>query len=118
MCNLAQAQENLEPGKRVDPRSEIWPALVDFCADRFLAAFYFALRDTLVANSIDEAVVISKAKDCNQGRRWRVVTMDGMKVEAVGTLEGGGDPNRMRRGKSSVLSRWVSEKNFARVPVQ
>ncbi|XP_075058170.1 structural maintenance of chromosomes protein 4 [Mixophyes fleayi] len=49
-------------------------------------AFYFALRDTLVANSLDQATKVAFQKD----KRWRVVTLQGQIIEQSGTMTGGG----------------------------
>ena len=43
-------------------------------------AFYFALRDTLVADSLDQATRVAYQKD----RRWRVVTLQGQIIEQSG----------------------------------
>ncbi|KAL3218956.1 hypothetical protein MRX96_031220 [Rhipicephalus microplus] len=58
-----------------------------------LPAFYFVLRDTLVANDLDQATRIGL-----QGRtRHRVVTLQGELVDVSGTMSGGG--GRVSRGK-------------------
>lgn len=46
-------------------------------------AFYFALRDTLVADNLDQATRVAYQKD----RRWRVVTLQGQIIEQSGKLE-------------------------------
>jgi len=63
-----------------------------------LPAFYFALRDTLVAKDMDQATRIAYG-----ARRYRVVTLVGGIIEASGAMSGGG--NRMSRGRmgSKVL---------------
>lgn len=43
-------------------------------------AFYFALRDTLVADNLDQATRVAYQKD----RRWRVVTLQGQIIEQSG----------------------------------
>lgn len=43
-------------------------------------AFYFALRDTLVADNLDQATRVAYRKD----RRWRVVTLQGQIIEQSG----------------------------------
>lgn len=72
---------------------------------QFLPAFYFALRDTLVAKNLDEASSIAY-----QGKqsKYRVVTLDGQMVEMSGAMSGGG--NRARRGgMSSSIAPGLSE---------
>ena len=49
-------------------------------------AFYFALRDTLVANDINQATRIAYG-----ATRYRVVTLGGDMVELSGGCEGGGE---------------------------
>jgi structural maintenance of chromosome 4 len=61
-------------------------------------AFYFALRDTLVAQDLTQAIRVAESG----GRKWRVVTLDGKLIEAVGTMSGGGNAV-MRGGMSSKL---------------
>lgn len=43
-------------------------------------AFYFALRDTLVANDMEQATRLAFQKD----KRWRVVTLKGQIIEMAG----------------------------------
>lgn len=45
-------------------------------------AFYFALRDTLVAQDMDQATRMAFQKD----KRWRVVTLKGQIIEMAGGL--------------------------------
>ncbi|GLE11210.1 hypothetical protein PINS_up023549 [Pythium insidiosum] len=76
---------------------------------RYLPAFYFALRDTLVAKDLDEASAIAyQGSQC----KYRVVTLDGQLVELSGAMSGGG--NRVRSGgMSSSLASGVSEAEIA-----
>lgn len=53
--------------------------------DRVRPAFYYALRDTLVANEIDQATRIAYG-----AKRFRVVTLKGDLIETSGTMSGGG----------------------------
>ncbi|XP_064456079.1 structural maintenance of chromosomes protein 4-like isoform X2 [Ornithodoros turicata] len=72
------------------------PRLFDLVAVRdesILPAFYFALRDTLVADDLDQATRIGL-----QGRtRYRVVTLNGELVDVSGTMSGGG--GRVSKGR-------------------
>lgn len=45
-------------------------------------AFYFALRDTLVADDLDQATRVAFQKD----KRWRVVTLQGQIIEQSGKV--------------------------------
>ncbi|MED6278155.1 Structural maintenance of chromosomes protein 4, partial [Characodon lateralis] len=59
-------------------------------------AFYFALRDTLVAQDMEQATRMAFQKD----RRWRVVTLKGQIIEMAGTMTGGGRVLKGRMGSS------------------
>ncbi|KAA0200463.1 hypothetical protein HAZT_HAZT006975 [Hyalella azteca] len=53
--------------------------------ERVKTAFYFAIRDTLVANDLDQASRIAYGRE-----RHRVVTLMGDLIEPTGTMSGGG----------------------------
>uniref|UniRef100_A0A667YD20 Structural maintenance of chromosomes protein 4 n=1 Tax=Myripristis murdjan TaxID=586833 RepID=A0A667YD20_9TELE len=59
-------------------------------------AFYFALRDTLVAQDMEQATRLAFQKD----KRWRVVTLQGQIIEMAGTMTGGGRIMKGRMGSS------------------
>ncbi|KAJ3590816.1 hypothetical protein NHX12_008764 [Muraenolepis orangiensis] len=59
-------------------------------------AFYFALRDTLVAMDMEQATRMAFQKE----RRWRVVTLQGQIIEMAGTMTGGGRVMKGRMGSS------------------
>ncbi|TNN01759.1 hypothetical protein fugu_011141 [Takifugu bimaculatus] len=67
-------------------------------------AFYFALRDTLVAQDMEQATRIAFQKD----RRWRVVTLKGQIIEMAGTMTGGGRVMKGRMG-SSIAASQISQ---------
>ncbi|ANB14397.1 condensin subunit SMC4 [Sugiyamaella lignohabitans] len=58
-------------------------------APEYAPAFYSVLFDTLVAKDADQARRIAYGK-----KRWRVVTLDGVIVEASGAMSGGGEISR------------------------
>ncbi|XP_055642960.1 structural maintenance of chromosomes protein 4 [Toxorhynchites rutilus septentrionalis] len=60
--------------------------------ERVLPAFYFALRDTLVADNLDQGQRIAYGP-----KRFRVVTLNGDVIETSGTMSGGG--RSMQRGR-------------------
>jgi len=62
--------------------------LVQLNEPKFADAFYFALKNTLVASNIDAASHIAY----NLDRRHRVVTLQGELIEISGTISGGGKP--------------------------
>ena len=61
--------------------------------DSVLPAFYFALKDTLVASDLDAATKIAYDGD---RAKWRVVTMQGGLIDTSGAMSGGG--NSARKG--------------------
>ncbi|XP_077204669.1 structural maintenance of chromosomes protein 4 isoform X1 [Paroedura picta] len=67
--------------------------------EKIRQAFYFALRDTLVANNLDQATRVAFQKD----KRWRVVTLQGQIIEQSGTMTGGGGKVVKGRMGSSVV---------------
>ncbi|KAJ1988089.1 Structural maintenance of chromosomes protein 4 [Dimargaris cristalligena] len=69
---------------------------------RYAPAFYNALRDTLVAQDMDQAnrIAFGSGK-----RRWRVVTLSGQLIETSGAMSGGG--TRVARGLMS--SKFVAD---------
>ena len=55
-------------------------------------AFYYALRDTVLAQSLEDAQSFAY----KQKTRWRVVTLQGQVIELSGTMSGGGKPRKGR----------------------
>jgi len=55
--------------------------------DLVLPAFYFAIKDTLVAKDLDTATSIAYEGD---RAKWRVVTLQGGLIDTSGTMSGGG----------------------------
>uniref|UniRef100_A0A8C7L3T4 Structural maintenance of chromosomes protein n=1 Tax=Oncorhynchus kisutch TaxID=8019 RepID=A0A8C7L3T4_ONCKI len=73
-------------------------------------AFYFALRDTLVAKDLEQATRLAFQKD----KRWRVVTMQGQIIEMAGTMTGGG--GRVMRGRmGSSIGTEVTQQELDRM---
>ena len=50
--------------------------------EKYAGAFYYALRDTLVAANTETAKKIAYGK----AKRWRVVTLEGVMIDISGTL--------------------------------
>ncbi|CAG9568632.1 unnamed protein product [Danaus chrysippus] len=65
---------------------------------RVLPAFYYALRDTLVASNLEQATKIAYGRT-----RYRVVTLQGDVIEIAGTMSGGGRTTMRGRMSSSVV---------------
>ncbi|XP_034723719.1 structural maintenance of chromosomes protein 4 isoform X1 [Etheostoma cragini] len=72
-------------------------------------AFYFALRDTLVAQDMEQATRMAFQKD----KRWRVVTLKGQIIEMAGTMTGGGRALKGRMGSS--IGTEVSQEELDRM---
>lgn len=74
--------------------------LIKINDDRVRTAFYYALRDTLVAKDLDQASRIAYGE-----QRYRVVTLGGQIIETTGTMSGGGKTvSRGRMGQSIQTS--------------
>lgn len=63
--------------------------LVKIKNEIYRAAFYFALRDTLVCENIDLATQVAFGSP-----RFRVVVTNGVVIEATGVMSGGGKPKK------------------------
>ncbi|XP_012663268.1 structural maintenance of chromosomes protein 4 [Otolemur garnettii] len=87
--------------------------LVKVKDEQIRQAFYFALRDTLVADNLDQATRVAYQRD----RRWRVVTLQGQIIEQSGTMTGGGSKVMKGRMGSSVLVE-VSEEEVNKMGLQ
>ncbi|RDD47674.1 Structural maintenance of chromosomes protein 4 [Trichoplax sp. H2] len=84
--------------------------LVNISDKKFLTAFYFALRDTLVADDLDQATRIA----FKGNKRQRVVTLAGHLIDQSGTMSGGG--NRVIKGRmSSKLHEEVSPQDLKKL---
>ncbi|ETI33480.1 hypothetical protein F443_19833 [Phytophthora nicotianae P1569] len=93
------------------PSGQEAPRLFDLVKvndEKYLPAFYYALRDTLVAKDLDEASAIAyQGRQC----KYRVVTLDGQLVEMSGAMSGGGKRARSG-GMSSTLASGLSEEEI------
>ncbi|KAI9222728.1 RecF/RecN/SMC [Blastocladiella britannica] len=65
-------------------------------SDPLRQAFYFAMKNTLVADTLEQARRVAFAGK----RRWRVVTLAGELIEASGAMSGGG--SRVIRGRMKL----------------
>ncbi|KAG8929532.1 hypothetical protein FRC02_005473, partial [Tulasnella sp. 418] len=68
---------------------------------KFAPAFYKAIRDTLVANDLEQANRIAFGGQ----RRWRVVTLTGQLIDVSGTMSGGGT----KVSKGLMSSKFAAE---------
>ncbi|PNF36219.1 hypothetical protein B7P43_G09723 [Cryptotermes secundus] len=88
-------------------RPEGVPRLFDLIQvedERVLPAFYYGLRNTLVANDLDQATRIAFGQ-----QRFRVVTLGGQLIELAGTMSGGGKTVlRGRMGQSVAVTSVAS----------
>lgn len=69
--------------------------------ERFAAAFYSVLGDTLVAKDVEQARRIAYGS-----RRYRVVSLDGVLIDTSGTMSGGGSKaqGRMKSKLESTIT--------------
>ncbi|KPM07221.1 structural maintenance of chromosomes protein 4-like protein [Sarcoptes scabiei] len=74
--------------------------------ERIRPAFYYALRDTLVAENIDQAKRITK------NARYRIVTLKGDLIEMEGAMTGGGKPRSGGMGQSIAETETDTSKEF------
>lgn len=86
--------------------------LIQSSDPKYRSAFYFAVRDTLVAKDMDQAtrVAFGTGKD---GHRWRVVTVDGGMIETTGAMSGGGAAPRKGGMRGAPLRPSVSSEEMA-----
>eukprot|EP00899_Mesostigma_viride_P022586 jgi/Mesvir1/3511/Mv11989-RA.2 len=75
--------------------------LIQVPDERLLPAFYFALKDTVVAAELDQASRIAYGRD---PRFKRVVTLDGQLIETSGTMSGGGGKPKGGKMGSRVVA--------------
>uniref|UniRef100_A0A146KK78 Structural maintenance of chromosomes protein n=1 Tax=Lygus hesperus TaxID=30085 RepID=A0A146KK78_LYGHE len=79
--------------------------------ERIKPAFYFALRDTLVADDLSQARRVAYG-----ATRYRVTTIDGEIIEIAGTMSGGGRDKRTgRMGSSATVTTDVNPAEMSRM---
>lgn len=72
--------------------------LINPVDEKFLPAFYTVLRDTLVAENVDDARKIAYG---TSGTKYKVVTLDGILIDPSGTITGGGNISKGRMSTSN-----------------
>uniref|UniRef100_A0AAY5EKU6 Structural maintenance of chromosomes protein 4 n=1 Tax=Electrophorus electricus TaxID=8005 RepID=A0AAY5EKU6_ELEEL len=125
-CNLLCSRVTWGPSTRsmMLPSLQVWeksmgalttpenaPRLFDMVKVKDQAlrpAFYFALRDTLVAKDLEQATRVAFQKD----KRWRVVTLQGQIIEQAGTMTGGGGRVMKGRMGSSIGTEVTQEQSL------
>ncbi|EFA80589.1 structural maintenance of chromosome protein [Heterostelium album PN500] len=80
--------------------------LIKMKDNMYATAFYYALRDTLVADDLDKATKVAYGSS----KRYRVVTLDGSLIDTSGAMSGGG--SRVMRGAmgSKLQANPIEEK--------
>ncbi|ETO21487.1 hypothetical protein RFI_15719 [Reticulomyxa filosa] len=90
ICNFGKQKEQLQNRLHAIETPEKAPRVFDLVKvqkPEYRYAFYYAFRDTLVAENMDQATRLA----FQAGQRWRVVTKQGQLIEPVGTMSGGGN---------------------------
>eukprot|EP01038_Epipyxis_sp_PR26KG_P006389 gene6389-8798_t len=75
-------------------------------------AFYFAMKDTLVANNLEHAVSIAYEGD---RARWRVVTMTGDLIDTSGAMSGGGKAVKSGAMKLAVNGQAIKKSSVEKL---
>ncbi|PPQ96365.1 hypothetical protein CVT26_004967 [Gymnopilus dilepis] len=101
--------EKLGPVRNDKPATpEGVPRLFDLVKPKdpkYAPAFMKAIGDTLVANDIEQANRIAFGSN---GKRWRVVTLDGALIETSGAMSGGGSQPSRGAMSSKLAAATVS----------
>ena len=98
---IAWVESKINEGNSKYNNAERLFDLVKIKNNKFINAFYFALRDTLVANDLKTASNIAYGSI-----RRRVVTLNGELIETSGVMSGGGKPK-----KGGMNSKFIEEFN-------
>ena len=72
-------------------------------------AFWYAMRDTLVAETIEVATKVGLG---SKDKRYRVVTLSGQLVDPSGAMTGGGSAAALSKGKNTRLAVDQAEKEI------
>lgn len=94
---LEKQEKWREPYMRKQSYPDNVPRLVDLIKvndENLMLAFYYSLRNTLVATDLNQATKIAYGGQ----QRHRVVTLKGEVIEVQGTMSGGGNPMKGRMG--------------------
>ncbi|EQC42732.1 hypothetical protein SDRG_00455 [Saprolegnia diclina VS20] len=100
-CIILEKIQNFRARAHGPPPNTPYPRLFDLIRvndEAHRVAFYFAIKDTLVAPTLEEAKQVAYS-----GPRYRVVTLQGGLIETSGAMSGGGR-NVRRGGMSSQLA--------------
>ena len=79
LCQMKVWEKNMAPIRTPEDSPRLFD-MVRVKDDSLRPAFYFALRDTLVARDMEQATKMAFQKD----KRWRVVTLKGQIIEMAG----------------------------------
>eukprot|EP00092_Neocalanus_flemingeri_P022265 GFUD01024145.1.p1 GENE.GFUD01024145.1~~GFUD01024145.1.p1 ORF type:complete len:1283 (-),score=468.97 GFUD01024145.1:142-3990(-) len=85
--------------------------LITVADERYRSAFYHYLRDTLVADDVDQATKVAYGN-----KKYRVVTLTGELIETSGTMSGGGRSKMTgKMGQQVQVVDKVNPKEFERM---
>lgn len=82
--------------------------------EKYSTAFYYGLRNTLVAEDLDQAVRIAYV---NGKCRWRVVTLAGEMIDTSGTMSGGGKTVRKGFMRTAAPAGAAAARGSASAPL-
>ncbi|OII75752.1 structural maintenance of chromosomes protein [Cryptosporidium andersoni] len=87
-------RKNMEKDTKIHEGATRLIDLINVNDPKYKIAWYYALRDTLIAENLDHASSIA----FNGKQRWRVVTINGEIIDSSGTLTGGGINTTYKQG--------------------
>lgn len=96
-------EKNQQAYKPIMPNVRRFIDLIKFKNEKYKICFYFALKETLLANTLEEAHTIGYT------HKRRVVTMNGELIENDGRMCGGGIDKMMKASGSSIKTTEFDE---------
>jgi len=99
---IAYLQSKMQPKATPEDAPRLFD-LVRVKDQSVVPAFYYALRDTLVAEDIEQASRIAYGKT-----RYRVVTLEGSLIDISGTMTGGGRVARSGGMRASIVRQFTN----------
>lgn len=101
---IAWVESKMKENFKIPNNCERLFDIVKYKNQRLAVAFYFALRDTLVAPDLKTATQVAYGSVRN-----RVVTLNGELIEISGTMSGGGKPKRGGMSNKDIPEDYTQE---------